>query len=68
MRNLVHTPQNILLLLRLQVASPSPSLLLHVDGDLVIFIQHCQFVRWSAAKLDENGPQALGDLGGEQAC
>jgi hypothetical protein len=35
----------------------------HVDVNLVIFIQQSR-LRWRETKLDENGPQELGDLGG----
>jgi hypothetical protein len=37
----------------------------HVDGSLVILVKQC-WPRWKETKLDENGPQVLGDLGGEQ--
>jgi hypothetical protein len=39
----------------------------HVDGSLVILVKQSR-PRWGETKLDENGPQVLGDLGGEHSC
>jgi hypothetical protein len=48
-------------------AFSTPIRIHRVDGSLVILVRQ-YWPRWRETKLDENGPQVLGDLGGEHSC